>query len=369
MENEKRLFLVYQRVNELLYGSVSVLEIDGSQADGNYPLEFSNPYIISKQLGDREVIYGSVLHLIDEVVRPLFIMEHHVFEQQRKASPLGRHSYDVTSRTGKVLTYSTPPDLSPYFYHKQEQDIKDAILLSGLHLRTLMEDFNGRRNVLVPFYDYEGKLMGEVWLSKIINTLSHHRYCVISGEFAHDIFSKEMELVTPRLFGAQIRIAELCNAIISFVTGITITDFAWMLHGRLRRLRIESAPRDIMFALQNVHSLAQIIEGRIFDSRSAKFLEFLLANCTAAQSAKFRNAVGDSDRSSRIPLCRPQFMLGSNLSEETIEMYINVEEEVSKLEFTQKEFFGELVEAYGREPMMSFQKLGERFEKLTKDHC
>ena len=74
--NWERLLVIYQRVEEVLYGSVYPLRVDASEASGKIPLgKWESPFIVSKQLGEHEVVYGSVLHHMHEAARPIFRME------------------------------------------------------------------------------------------------------------------------------------------------------------------------------------------------------------------------------------------------------------------------------------------------------
>ena len=247
MNCDGRLFIVYRRVDPYLYGAISVLEAEAFAQGGTIPLEWSYPYVVSKQLQDREIVYGSILHLIGEAAKPIFRMNHRISALAESLPEETRSSIQV-SRTDNALIHELPaPGFPTSFLHQQEELLKEGLLLSGLHLRTLLEIFSGRRNLPVALYDYKGNSNGTVTLNEFFHILMHHRYCVFSGEYVHDIFSGRTQLESKRLFGSKVNSGELFNSMLTYLSEITINDFIGVLRGRLESLTTESEPRDIMF--------------------------------------------------------------------------------------------------------------------------
>ena len=78
MERDTRLFTIYTRAEPYLYGAISLVGAEAVAQGGTIPLEWSYPYVISKQLEDREIVFGSILHLIGEAAKPIFRMNHRI---------------------------------------------------------------------------------------------------------------------------------------------------------------------------------------------------------------------------------------------------------------------------------------------------
>ena len=364
MQREARLFTVYKRVEPYLYGAISVVGPETIARGGTIPLEWSYPYVVSKQLENKEIVYGSIPHLIGEAAKPIFRMNHRLCALADTLPEEIRSSIRV-SRTQNAQIHESPSSEFPdWFLHRVEELTKEGLLLSGLHLRNLLELLSGRRNVPVPVYDYEGNSNGTAKLNELFHLLMHHRYCVVSGEYIHDIFSDRTQLESPRLFGSKIRSAELFNAMLGYVSEISINDFVGVLRGRLEKLTVESEPRDILFAVQNVHSLAEIIGDRISDARFPKMQEVLFRECTAEEKSQIEEA---RRQSNPITLVRefgnPAFKIDPAVHEKRILMSININGKSESFSFGYEEFFGELTQIFGDDHIVPWDKLQEHYDK------
>ena len=339
MQRNQRLFLVYRRIGDVQYGAISTVPESLLQQGGTIPLEWSYPYVVSKQLGDEEIVYGSITHLMYEATRPILRMNRRLKEMTDSLPDEVRSSLVVT-KSHNATTYTMPsPGLSASFLHEQEEVMKDALLLSGVHLRTLLETFSGRGNVPVPLYDYEGNAMPPVSLSTLFNTLMHYLYCVVSGEYVHDIFSGKTQLDSPKLVGSKIKTADCFSAMVDFMSSIRVNDLVGVLRGSLKSLSVDSEPRRIVFALQNVHSLNQLISERMLDARFSGFQRFLFRELTADETRRIREASGESEIVLKRRFGKPSFKVGAELGAELIEMHLNINGVSESFEFGQEEFF------------------------------
>ena len=362
MQQEQRLILIYKMVDDLLYGAIATLPEEVVSRGGTVPLDFSYPYVISKRLADQEIVYGSVIHLLYEAARPVFRMNVLLKGLADSLPEETRSSFTVT-RSPNAITH-TAPELPAAFLHIQEGMVRDALLLSGLHLRTLLEMFSGRGNLQVPLYDYEDHPIGTVSLIVLFNTLMHYRYCVIHGEYIHDIFSRTSQLESRRMFGSKVKTVELFARMIEFITSVTVNDFVGLLRGSLKDLGVDSEPREIAFVVQNVHSLEQAISDRIQDPRFGELQQLLFRQLTDDEERRIAN----SDGTSKIVLQRvftsPSFKIGDNPRAGIIAMHININGKSEAFEFTHEEFFGTLSRAFGQHPLITLENLEERFRRL-----
>ena len=364
-ENQlERLLVQYQRVEEVLYGSVYPLQVDTSHVTGEITLgTWEAPFVVSKQVGEHEIIYGSVLHHIYEASRPFFQME--VLQKNLGESlPMEIRSSLTESRSGNRRDVTVPAsEFSPLFLYQQDQIIKDAVLLSAPAVRTLVEVFNGKGNPMVATYDYEGGPIGEVSMQQLFNALDHHRYCVVSGGFIHDVFSDEDTRGLPNLFGTKVNVSELLTAVADFLEGITVNDFAGMLRRRLERLTVDSKPRDIIFAHQNVYSLTELVMARLGDAKFP-FLDYLFSQFTAEENQRISAAIGKDAVTLVREFTAPGFKIGPDLDAKAIEMSITINGEQEFFEYSQQEFFEALTSTCGNETLIPFERLRRRFNDL-----
>ena len=255
----------YKQQENLTYVNIQVVDPEDPNTSHLtiIPAQNKAVYISSRRLGDREVIYGSLLHAIDEAVRPIYRSRRLISDLSKCIPPDARLSAAAETPNSGALSYTIPSgDYADAILYRQEGILKDALLLSGIHVRTLLEDFSGRGNVLVPVYNYESEPAGCVLVAEVFNTLGHYRYCAISGEFVHDVFSRKGLLGPDELVGSKIKVQELFNAVFEFISKIRVRDFVGILRRRLENLSKKSDRKDAIFAVQNVDTIAQIIRER-----------------------------------------------------------------------------------------------------------
>ena len=361
----ERLLVVYKRVEDLLYGSVYPLRVDASEAEEEIPLgKWESPFIVSRELGQHEIVFGSIPHHMQEAAKPIFKME--VLQKKlAKSLPPEIRASMVESRSGNQVIFTSPASEFPaLFLFQQDEIMKDAVLLSAPPVRTLVEIFSGKGNRDVPTYDYEGNPTNGVSMQQLFHALSHHRYCVVSQGFIHDVFSGEDTRGLPDMFGTSIKVEELLNAVIDFLEGITVKDFVGMLRARLERLTIDSKPRDIIFAHQNVYALAEVVRYRLGDVRFSPFFNYLFGRFTEDENRKVAAAKGRSAVWLERRFNPPRFNLGSDLDARTIEMHITINGNQEKFEFSQREFFEKLTSTCGDESIVPIERLRERVDNL-----
>lgn len=363
MASDTRLIVAYQRVEPYLYGAVSLVGHEAVAKGGTIPLEWSYPFVVSKHLGDREIVYGSIAHLIGEAAKPIFRSNHRI-RALADSLPEKVQASMRMYRTENALIHESPSSELPDWFIQQQEDLnKEGLMLSGLHLRTLLEMLSGRRNKPVPVYDYEGNANGTVTLNALFHMLMHHRYYVISGEYVHDIFSDRSQLESPRLFGSKVKSAELFNLVLAYLSEITINDFIGVLRGNLERLTVDSQPREIMFAVQNVHSLAEIIGDRISDSRFPQMQELLFKEFTENEKVKIKTARMHGRTIKLVRQFRkPMFQIDPALQQRRIKMSININNKSESFEFDQKQFFEVLSDVFGDDSLVCWDRLRKRYD-------
>ena len=363
----ERLFVVYMRVEEALYGSMYPLRVDRSETAGEIQLEtWKSPFLVSRQLDEQEIIYGSILYHIHEAARPIFRMGA-LQRELTKSLPSEIRSSMVESRSGNMRTFTSSTSAFPaLFLYRQDEIVKDAVLLSALSVRTLLEIFSGKGNRIVPNYDYEGNPTNGVSMQQLFHALCHHRYCVVSQGFIHDIFSGDDTRGLSDVFGTKVKVEELLTEVIGFLEGITVNDFVGMLRSRLEGLTIDSKTRELIFAHQNVYALTDLVRYRLADPRFVPFVNYLFSQLTADESRTIETSKGKATVFLERRFNPPRFKIGPDLETPTIEMNITINEKQEKFEFSQQELFEKLTATCGRESIIPMERLRQRIEALSE---
>ena len=362
------LIQIYRDISPYLYGSIETIDKETytsafAQA-GKLDLEsWSAPFLIAKHLGDREIVYGSIPYIIGEAAKPIFRANYRrrVFEESLPSEI--RSSMEVVYDANAIKHILPESEFPSWFIHRQEELVKEALLLSGIHLRNLLEIFSSKGNRLVPIYDYEGNPSGEITLNKLCNLMMHHRYWVVSDQYIHDIFSDKGELGSNGLFGSKVNHAELFRTMLAFLSEITVKDFVGVLRARLKSLTADSAPREIMFAIQNVHVISQIIGDWIMDPRFLTLQHFLFSKFTEEEESQIEAAKGQGPIKLTRHFEKPTFNIAQNLDEERLMMYITVNGNRETFDFDQSDFFSALTQAFGGYPITKLDKLIEYYDK------
>ena len=366
--HEELMGIAYQYMNPYQYGSIVTVDPEtyaSAVAEGG-TIDLKNwsaPYFIAKHLDGREIVYGSIPYLIGEAAKPIFRRNHRlrVFEE---SLPSAIRSSVQTTYGKNATAYTAPGQEFPdWFIHRQEELTKEALLLSGLHLRNLLDMFNDKGNRPVAIYDYDGKPNGTVTLHKLCVMMMHYRYWVISDQYVHDIFSDKKELDPQGLFGSKVGSAELFQAMLASLSEITVNNFVGVLRGRLMSLTTNSVPRDIMFATQNVHALTQVIGDRITDPRFCTFQDFLFSELTADEKTQIESAKGQDKIKLVRQFGKPSFKIAEKLHEKRLKMSITINGKMETFELGQTEFFDALCEAFGEDSLTNLDKLIERYDK------
>ena len=117
----ERMLFIYRRIEEVLYGSVSPLRVDASEARREIPLgQWESPFIVSKQLGQHKIVYGSVLHLIHEAARPIFRIKA-LQKELEKSLPTDIRGSMVESRSANEIVFTSSTGAFPaLFLYKQD---------------------------------------------------------------------------------------------------------------------------------------------------------------------------------------------------------------------------------------------------------
>lgn len=371
-EKHEGLLTVYSMDNNsTVHAKIVTVEHNIPGTDFMVP-EVKASYIASKSVAGREITYGSVLHTMDETARPIYRVKRLLEEQHVRHVSKGKLTGHVIELAGGNKSYGlTPGTTTSAILHWQEGITRDALLLAGIHARTLLEDFSGAGNVHVPIYDNEGNGAGSVSLSDIFNTLAHYRYCAVSGPFIHDIFSRKGQLGPDDSTGINMQANEVFDATLGFLGNIRIKDFAGVLRARMERLSTQSERRDAIFVVQNIQTIGRLMLERVTqDDAAPDFVQFLRSRIQGDKGrqipeTEFKNIpLSDWTRTTGIP----NFQVGSNLRMKKIQVDFCYHEDPDSnrdvVDLPWDEFFSELVRAHGNEHLVHPGVLRYRLEAL-----
>ena len=353
MNENQRLFVRYQKSGNFMYGHIHVVRGSTDNQESSYP------FIVSKHIQNREIVYGSMISLMNKIAGLKFRFD----ERQRAIGQSLPEDVKSSVRTvvenDKVVQELPESEHLDSILQEQEELLEETIMLILINLRTLLDILSGKGDRKINVYDYEDKLIGTTSLRETANLLVHHRYFVIRGEYLHDLFSGDAQLALQQRFGAKIRVTELFDEIFKCLSGIRVRDFVGVLRSKLERLTIDSEMKDIIFLIQNIHSLWYIMQERFTDSRFSEVMDLLFREVQKRQidSIKKRRGTKAGNYSFRFPFTTPRFKIDDDLSARRIVMQLTVSGRHEEFKFGYEEFFKVLTKVYGDDPLLTLDQL------------
>ena len=340
MTDYNQLALFYQQVGPYLYGAVHTVvgPLENQQS--------SAAFIISEQVGGGEIVYGSILNLLEKIVGLHLTSIHRVESMDETAPPapsLVRHIGDDQSQasSGELIV------------QYQNEILEDSALLTAMHFRTLNEIFNHRWGKLtLPVYDKADQVTGEIKLQELLNTMVHHRYLAVQVPFMLDIASKDGHLPSQEMFGGKVNLVELTNMILKVVGEIRLKDLIGVLKRSISTISADSKPTEIIFLVQNLHSLARIVRDAMTRRGADKIGEFLLHDVVRRELAERTRRSLFTPVSFSHSFDSPGFKLAHDLKKKRIEVYVQIDEQQEVIEVDHRKLFSLLTQWYGDEPLI-----------------
>ena len=181
----------------------------------------------------------------------------------------------------------------------------------------------------------------------------------IRGEYLHDLFSGDARLASQQRFGTKIRVPELFEEMFNCLTGIRINDFVGVLRTQMKQLTIDSEMKDIVFLIQNIHSLWYIMQERFTDSRFSEVMDLLFREVQKRHIDSIKKRTGNRAGvySFRFTYTTPRFKIDEDLSARRIVMQLTVSGRHEEFKFGYEEFFKVLTKVYGDDPLLSLDQL------------
>ena len=350
-DNDNRLILLYNQVEPYIYGAIRVVK------GGLDTQTTSNPFIISKTVNGREIVYGSLLESIEKLIH---VISRYI-DQQRNATKAwftkkGLQMPEPHYRDGYAQMPFPESEPDEQFIHQRDLETEDTILLASIHLRTLIEAFSGKfSDQRITLYGYENEILGDVSLKDVCDVLLHHRYFVIHDMFLIDPFSHTRALDSESFFGSKVSVSDWIDGVIAVINRITVKEYMGMLRSRLEHLSIESQSKDMIFAVQNVYSLGRVVRERMEYSGSGKLLDTMFGPIGEDLFKGQRPAPGEIVDIS-FQFTAPRFQIGDDLLNLKIEIRFKLNEVEKVVAVDYRELLTQIARVYGDDTLISVER-------------
>ena len=312
---------------------------------------FEKPFIISKRRPNQEeVVYGTVKNTL-----------HKIMDQIQKLDSFRtvvEHALDTVEapysmRNEAILPHS---ELTNRILDEQEKLLEDVLLSISLNVRILSELFpENLKKVKTKIYDYEGEHRDSIELAEIANLLLHNRYLLIKAPYVIDLISDRKFMTSEAELGLKVHFFEYISQVSDVVEKLTVENLIVKLLRSTESLSASSNIKDIVFLVQNLYTLGGMIVGSdtcaesgplktILDRITTEYVEAICPNGTVVNK---KRAIVNTTYTA------PRFTLEPDLSEKQIRIAMTVNGNPESLVMGYKEFFSEVVWAYGNRKLYS----------------
>lgn len=206
----------------------------------------SAPFSLACRYGIREVVPGSVVETLRNIRR--------LIERLSQS----------TVRSGARLDGLTKGAHKDAVYQEYEQEVTNALVLVSCHLRNVLHTFPAvGEKLTVSMYDYEEKPTESVKMHTLLDMFVHNRYMHLHNEYITDLFSGRPPAGTvfaEKFMGYRFKVNDFLLAAQQAIRSVTLKHLATRLRSEMRRLTTETPHYDMVFLIQNVASLSNLLE-------------------------------------------------------------------------------------------------------------
>ena len=311
-------------------------------------LRQSAPFILAQQYGSRRIIPGS----IGESIRNAHLLCQNFLSDQR------RYLERMKQSRGEELAKE---------YYELNRTFANSLILSACVVRNLFHTFSKLSERLqVQMFDYEGNKTHKVSMKELMDLLVHCRYINFEGEYVTDLISGRLSRTAENendFMGHRFSVIDFIEQILEAIKSITIKDIATRLRGCFNSLELSTPPQDVVFLVQNMESLSDLLEGVVLTPEYDYFVKKFFPKSEIPDRVAAQTKGKSFQVKVRFP--KPHVKLGDCLDEKSViinvkafmEYYLDGEcihrcREPRETSFSYVEFFDQIVSLFWDERVL-----------------
>ena len=322
----------------------------------------SSPYILSRQLGLRRVIPGSVCESLRNVHREL----------EQLATELRDRVARIEGAEGERRARE---------YHEYERLLTNRLVLISCLARNLFHTFPRlSERFSVQMFGYEGNATAEIRVKNLLDLFVHNRYMNLRNEYITDLVSEKLPdgtVIADDFMGHRFRVEDFLSEIRIAIESVTIKDLSTRLRAGVKALDLDTPYQDIVFLVQNTESFSDLLEATI-PSGSYDFILDVLFPGSEIPEAVLAAAKGGEIRT-EIRFRNPHVGIGERVDEKKVRITVKAEVEYSvggrvvhrasddrRKELGYADFFDQVVQRFGQEKLLDLVRRIESFRKAGR---
>ena len=319
----------------------------------------SSPYVLSRQLGSRRVIPGSVCESLRNLHREF---EQLATEMRNRVARIERAEGEQRARE----------------YHEYDRHLTNRLVLISCLARNLFHTFPRlSEQFSVQMYGYEGNATAEIRVKTLLDLFVHNRYMNLHNEYITDLVSEKLPdgtVIADDFMGHRFKVEDFLSEIRNAIESVTIKDLSTRLRAGVKAVHLDTPNQDIVFLVQNTESFSDLLEATIPSGSYGFILDILFPASEIPEAV--RAAAKGREIQQEVRFRNPHVSIGGRVDEKKIRISVKGEAEYSvagrvvhrtseerRKELDYADFFDGVVRAFGQERLLG---LVGRIEGIRK---
>ena len=359
------IVLLYQQtkttVGDDVYVCIQCFRQQPGQEPVGAPYRQSSPYVLSRQLGSRRVIPGSVCESLKNLSRQL-------------------EQLTVSAGERVARIESAEADQRGEEYFEYDRHFTNSLVLISCLARNVFHTFPRlSEQYSVQMFDYGGKAMDEIRVKELLDLFVHNRYMNLQNEYIIDLVSAKLPdgtMIAEGFMGHKFKVQDFLSQVAEAIESVSIKDLATRLRGGVKSLNLDTPYQEIVFLVQNITSFSDLLEATI-PSGSYDFMLNILFPASEIPASVQAAAKGREVRY-EIRFRNPHVGVDNRVDEKHVKLSVKADvdylvggrvvhresgEREKKLDYG--DFFDQVVQAVGEQKLLDLVRRLERFRKPT----
>lgn len=334
--------LSYKRVDtdvdSLVYGNIQCFKEVYPGENKVQAFRNIDPFVISKQYGNKKIVVGSVCQLLLEIRR------------------LIKELTDSSHMNGEKVNNAKDREKGDLFFEYTSEVTSKLILISS-QARNLFHTFSRlTEKYSIPLFAYNRQQDGAIRVKDLLDVFVHNRYIYFDGSECIDMFSEEPPKTPSERY--TFKVNDYIRVIQEVIHDITIKDLITMLRSRISSLDADTPFNEMVILVQNLESFSDLLGAVIPDGKKYDFM-LRLFHENLETPRTFR--APDGTPMQRILFYEPHIKLAENLSEKKIRISVRYALGGEKIETAEprvfhvdhKDFFDSVYVACGKDSLLA----------------
>ena len=272
------LGLLYKDAGPLVFGVILYFR-SNPNGPPSKPYERSDPFVVSERVGSETIVHGSVKFLLQEIGR---VCES-IYDELRALNSALNPKGEVPDIEGLPMKQVPKNAQAQRTYFQHRRAVVGELILLATQARNLFSLLPRLGSQKITLLDIDDNETGSITLKELCDYFVHNQYLFLDGAHISDLFPskpRQRAPITRKFMGYRLNWFEFVSRVRQAAADVKFMDLTGLLRGRLKRLTLRTPYSDVIFLVQNVESLSELLRARAGTKEYSKMLDLLLKEDT-----------------------------------------------------------------------------------------